>query len=248
MRPSFIQTKRLRAFLLHLVTSIIVAGSFSLVTMLCWYPQPLLTLQGGMSIIAILLAVDTILGPAMTLLIFAPHKSRRELTLDIALISIIQGSAFAYGANVIYQERPQYLVFAGTQFFVVKFGESTGIENTAVASAQRYGTLGPKIVYAAIPKEHVTSGAALIAGIQGDPTFALDAANYRPLEAHVNDIAKEALDPSEITPLLTGDAKTTTNHLEDFLYFPIKGRSKTAIAIVSRASGHLEHIHLPADN
>lgn len=245
MSHSFTRSFRLKTSFLHLLASIIIAGSFSVVASLFWYPRPLLTIQGGESVFITLIFINTIFGPALTFLVSSPNKSHIELSLDIALIAAFQTIAFIYGAGVIYQERPQYLVFAGTQFFVVKHGEANGNANNSIDSAQRYRALGPKVVYAVIPREHAFSGAALIAGVQGDPTFALDATSYQPIKANVREMEKNALDSDAIREDLVSYAAKSNTPAENFLYFPVKGRSKTAIAIVNRSSGELEDIYHP---
>lgn len=241
----------MKAFLIHLLISIGVAGTFCLVTVFGWYPAPLLGLQGGITVVGILIAMDAILGPTLTLIVFNPRKTLRERTFDIGFIALLQATAFAYGASVIYLERPQYLVFAETQFFVIKHGEAIGTENPSVETAQRYGRFGPKIVFATIPKEHIASGAALVAGFQGDPTFALDATTYQPLSPNLAKLAREALDPAEIAPLLNTPSPKEQNNSPKpsmkMLYFPLKGRARTALAIVDGASGKFEDIRKPEE-
>lgn len=235
---------RWQAFRVHLAASFMIGGLFALATYFLWYPQPLLVLQGGLLVMGVLLGVDVILGPLMTLMIFSPRKPHRELRFDLAVIVSVQLAAFLYGSWIIYSERPQYLVFAHSQFFVVSGPESSGVPEDAVLDrAPRYGAFGPRVVYAAIPIEHTTSGSALLASIMGDPTFALDATTYQPLASNLDHVQPEALDGKEVL-LELGDAPVRLAQAKDIpakelSFFQIKGKASSGVAILRQQTGEL---------
>lgn len=235
---------RWQAFGIHLATSFAIGGLFALATYFLWYPQPLLALQGGLLVMGVLLGVDVVLGPLMTLLVFSPRKPRKELRFDLAVIVSVQLAAFAYGGWVVYSERPQYLVFAHSQFFVVRGPESNGQPDAAVLDkSPRYGAFGPRVVYATIPAEHVASGSALMSAIFGDPTFALDATAYRPYPHNLGNLQSEALDTKEILPEL-GEAPARLAQskgiaLSELSFFQVKGRTSSGVAVLRQQTGEL---------
>ena len=57
-----------------------------------------------------LIGVDLVLGPLLTLIVFKPGK--RLLIVDVAFIVTLQICALVYGLTVLYNERPYYVVFA----------------------------------------------------------------------------------------------------------------------------------------
>jgi hypothetical protein len=63
-----------------------------------WYPQPYFAIDGGWQGIRLVAAVDLVLGPFITFLIFDLTKSRREIIFDLATIALIQFAALFYGA------------------------------------------------------------------------------------------------------------------------------------------------------
>ena len=221
-----------------------IGGLFALATYFLWYPQPLLALQGGLLVMGVLLGVDVVLGPLMTLLVFSPHKPRRELRFDLAVIVTVQLAAFMYGSWVVYSERPQYLVFAQSQFFVVRGSESNGLpDKTELDRSPRYGVVGPRVVHATIPAEYVFNGSALLAAIMGDPTFALDATAYRPFPHNLGNVQSEALDAKEIllelgdAPARLAQAKGIT--VSGLSFFQIKGRISSGVAVLHQQTGEL---------
>jgi len=71
------------------------------------YPPPLLDLQGGAKILALLVLVDVVLGPMMTLIVYKPGK--RTLLLDMTVIVVLQLAALVYGAHNIYTKSTLFL-------------------------------------------------------------------------------------------------------------------------------------------
>lgn len=109
---------RLKAFLIHLLGSALVTSTVLVLVLLVWYPGPYLWVRDTPKIVAMLVAVDVILGPLMTLIVFNHTKSRRELRLDIALIVVVQLAALSYGVHSTYIGRPLYTAFYFDQFMV----------------------------------------------------------------------------------------------------------------------------------
>jgi hypothetical protein len=103
---------RLTAFGLHLLASAtaltLVLGSLYL----GWYRWPAWYLSGVIQVVTVMVSVDLVLGPTITLLIASPKKPRRELVRDISLIATVQLCALAYGSLQLWNGRPLYYAFS----------------------------------------------------------------------------------------------------------------------------------------
>ena len=66
-----------------------------------------------------MVGVDVVCGPLLTLVLFNPAKSRRELRLDLSLVAVIQLAALAYGLYSISLARPVIQAFETDRFAVV---------------------------------------------------------------------------------------------------------------------------------
>ena len=108
---------KLKAAGLHLLVSAIVIGSFLLIVYFIWYPYPFYITEGLSHITIILLGVDLVLGPLMTLILY--RKGKKYWLFDLSIVLILQLSAFAYGAVTIAEGRPVYIVFATDVFKTV---------------------------------------------------------------------------------------------------------------------------------
>lgn len=110
-----------RAFLLHLSLSATIVGAVCGLIFFIWYPQSYFEISGAWSVLQVLIGVDLIVGPLLTLILYKPGKPK--LLFDMSIIAVIQLTALIYGATVIYQERPFYVIFAIDRFEVIARSE-----------------------------------------------------------------------------------------------------------------------------
>lgn len=126
IRPSFIQ-QRLRAagkvFAIHLCLSALIALITAAVVLGFWFPFPHRHLADGQRLFWVMVGVDVVCGPLLTLVLFNPAKSRRELRLDLSLVAVIQLAALAYGLYSISLARPVIQAFETDRFAVVSAAE-----------------------------------------------------------------------------------------------------------------------------
>lgn len=110
---------RWKACAIHLGISALIGTVVIATMLLAWYPGPFFTAMGGNDLVIILLAVDIVLGPLITLVIFNSGKRPALLRLDFAIIGTLQAAALAYGVSVIAEVRPVYMVFTVDRFDLV---------------------------------------------------------------------------------------------------------------------------------
>ena len=114
---------KLAAFSVHIVFSATIIGIFMAFVTQIWFPGLLFKLEDVWEGLRILVPVDAILGPILTLILFVPGK--KGLVGDLVIIALIQIAALIYGAYTIYDQRPEAIVFAGDQWI----GQVFSIEN-----------------------------------------------------------------------------------------------------------------------
>jgi hypothetical protein len=103
---------RLKAFGFHLLgsacaLSLILGGLY-----FGWYRWPGWYLTGVLRVLLIVGTVDLALGPFLTFIVANPHKPRRALARDIAVIAAVQVIALSYGAMTLWHGRPLYYTFS----------------------------------------------------------------------------------------------------------------------------------------
>jgi hypothetical protein len=107
------------AALWHFSVSVFVAALAGALVFGVWYPYPYQDLAGGRELFWLVIGVDVLTGPLLTLVIFAPHKPRNELMRDLALVVTIQICALGYGVWSVWQARPLFLVAEIDRFKVI---------------------------------------------------------------------------------------------------------------------------------
>jgi hypothetical protein len=143
---------RWQAAPIHLGISAAIATVVFSSMLLLWYPRPYFYAAGGRTLLLLLIGVDVIIGPLLTLIVFDPRKKR--LVVDLAVIATLQLGALAYGAWVMFNARPVYVAFAGDRFELV---EASAIDPDDQALAKsRFRSLpmtGPQIVGTRLPAD-----------------------------------------------------------------------------------------------
>jgi hypothetical protein len=109
---------RIRASAIHLGLSVLVAVFAGLLVFGVWYPYPYREISGGRELFLILVAVDVVLGPLITLAIFNRAKPWPELRRDLAIVVLLQLGALGYGMWTVFAARPVHLVFEIYRFNV----------------------------------------------------------------------------------------------------------------------------------
>ena len=84
-----------------------------------WYPYPYREISGGRELFLLVVTVDVILGPLITLAVFNLRKPLAELRRDLALVVLIQLAALGYGLWTVFVARPVHMVFEYDSFRVV---------------------------------------------------------------------------------------------------------------------------------
>ncbi len=142
---------RLRASAIHFGLSLVVFLILLGVIVCIWYPGALFWIDGGMTGVQILIAVDLVLGPLLTLIIYNPTKTRRHIMIDFMFIAAIQISALVWGVNTIYEQKPQAIVFDGAAFQIMD-NDYLQRQESDVVSLNESGATLPLVLYSRKPE------------------------------------------------------------------------------------------------
>jgi hypothetical protein len=159
---------RFRMAAAHFGASAVVAAVAALLIFKVWYPSPFANIAGGLSLFALLVGVDVVLGPALTAVAASPGKPRRVFLRDLAVIVSLQLAAFGYGAYTVALARPVALVFEVDLMRLVSAAEIQPGEVSAVpAPSPQLSWSGPRLMAAALPAEGDEMLRAIDLGLAG---------------------------------------------------------------------------------
>lgn len=107
----------------HFSISLFFAAGVALIIFLIWFPWPIYEMTSGRGLFWLIVSVDVVCGPILTFVVWSDKKSKRELILDVGLISLVQLMALGYGLYVIASARPVHIVFETDRLRVVTASE-----------------------------------------------------------------------------------------------------------------------------
>lgn len=145
---------RLKAGLLHLALSALIAASIFALVRAVWFPHVLFEGAGGRRLFFVVTGVDVTLGPLLTTLVFDRRK-KMLLKMDLAVIAALQLAALAYGISVLAEARPAFIAFVKDRFELVR-ADDVAKDDYAQARDARYRRApitGPRIVGVRLPAD-----------------------------------------------------------------------------------------------
>lgn len=220
---------RLLCFGSHLLVSLLIALlSVGLVFGL-WYPAPLDKALGVGNIFLLLLCIDVIVGPLLTLVV--AKQGKKTLKMDLLTIGLVQFAALTYGLHVVAQGRPVWIIYDAGRFELVQAYEAVAApKDSAAAGAFSLGLTGPVwgAVKASLP-ETVAKGDAYY---RAEFLQSYDTAIAREVGAHAGPfgVLKVFNDPAKVDAIL---AKYPTADA----YVAMAAKEKSLCVLVNKAKG-----------
>jgi hypothetical protein len=167
----------------HFAGSLVVACLVAAVVFGVWFPYPYRQLAGGTELFFLIMGVDIVCGPLLTLVLFNPAKPKRELLMDLSLVVVLQLAALAYGIWTVHQARPLYFVHEVDRFKVIALADVDAAELAKLPQAlQPQLFKGPQTVGLrdASPEERKT---VMFESVQGGRDYGERPSFYVPYDA-----------------------------------------------------------------
>lgn len=206
-----------------------------------YFPQPYFQAAGAGQLVLILLGVDVILGPLLTLVVFKSGK--KTLKFDLATIAVLQFAALSYGLHVMWVARPVFIVAAIDR---VELVYANALDDSDLAKAvgrfAKRSLSGPVFVGVTLPtdtKEVLELRDSALAGkdIQLFPRY------YRSWDISVTqDLLKRAIPPSRLPEKAQGALKLyQANHAgQELAAIPLRGRvGEYTLVLDAKTGKHL---------
>jgi hypothetical protein len=162
---------RLKLFSLHLLSSVTVLTLILGSLYLGWYRWPGWYLTDVARVILIMVCVDVVLGPTLTLIVANQKKSRRVLARDIGIIVLVQLCALTYGTAQLWDGRPLYYAYSEG---VLELVQAYDIDaNEAKLGREQNPTLAPhwyslpRWIWAPLPQDAETAQKIVASAVSG---------------------------------------------------------------------------------
>ena len=199
--------------------------------------------DGGWQGVRILIGVDLVLGPLLTLAVYNPGKGMDRLRRDLTVIAVIQVSALSAGMWIVADQRTRLVTFADTRF--VSMTEAQ-IEESGV-SREVLATLGgqrPPMAYVRLPEDEAERNRLVFSAMGGEPLFK-QGALYEPLTlenrmrivAQGYDLARVAKVSPELAPVIEDFLARIDRAAEEISALPLYCRYEVLSLVLDRKTG-----------
>ncbi len=235
---------RWKAFGIHLGISAVIGLAVVLLIALVWYPPPLLHATGSDRFLLVLIGVDVVIGPFLTLLVFKPGKP--SLRFDLSVIALLQLTALGYGLWIAASSRPVFLVEATDRIVLVRANQipAESLEASKGSAYQKLSWTGPVLVASRLPEAIADRNRILLEVAEGGADVELRPQYYLPYD----DEAQALLNRGRRLPPLftraphvmaeaTKIAKASGEPVDDLLFVPLVTGHQDVAVVLSGKTG-----------
>jgi hypothetical protein len=238
---------RWQAAPIHLLISAVIATLVVSSMLLLWYPQPFFTAAGGATLLILMIGVDVIIGPLLTLIVYDPRK--KSLMWDLAIIATLQVAALMYGVYVMFDARPVYAVFAADRFELVSANEIAPADLDKAAYEYRsLPVTGPKIVGAKFPENANDVANLGVAALMGG-SIGLFPQHYTSYDKIVRDVVAKAKPLADLKKrnaeyAAKVDEYVAASHKPEasFSYLPLQSRRTNMTMVLDASTGQVQGV------
>lgn len=233
----------MHAACIHLGVSLSIAALAAAVVFGLWYPYPYREISGGRSLFLLVVFVDVVMGPLITLVIFNRNKPRRELMTDFLVVGLLQLAALSYGIWTVFVARPVHLVFEYNRMAVVHaIDVDPALLSKAPRELQKLPMTGPTAIALRPFKNSAEQIDATIAAMGGAPLPARSDL-WQPYRDSVVDILKEAKPAAELetrfpsqVSVIHRAVESTGKTVPQLRYLPLLGRNNAWTVLLDAAT------------
>ena len=244
-----------RFALKHLAVSVFIAALCAALVFGLWYPHPYSQLAGGRELFLIVVAVDVVVGPLLSLVVYNPAKPRRELVRDIGVIVLLQLGALSYGLHSVAQARPVWLAFEGDRFRVVALPDiDVDSLSQAPPALARPGWTGPRPLGVRLlaPTDPQFAQSVLLSAQGLHPAFRPQ--RWVEFDSQRADVIREARPLAQLKRLRPAQSGLIEAAVRDsglaeseLGYLPLAARDRTDWAVVVSLRDGEPRLYLPVD-
>lgn len=235
---------RWKAAAIHLSISALIGLVAATLIFGVWFPPPYSHAAGADRLILLLLGVDIVLGPLLTLIVY--RYGKWGMRFDLWVIGTLQACAFLYGMSVVLGSRPVFVVGAIDRFVLVsaKALDPEDLAEGREPAFRRLSWTGPVVVNALRPDDRSERSDLLFSGLEGKDLelfpkyYARYPENAAPLLERAQPL--EALEAKagareRVEAWLARHARERA----DVVWMPLVGRDADAAILLDRADGRV---------
>lgn len=226
---------RIKVFAIHISLSGFIALLCIFLVFFFWHPAPLHNAVGVTQVFLILLVVDVVLGPLLTLLVYKVGK--KTLVMDLTVIVLLQLAALSYGLWTVAEGRPAWLVFAVDRFELVRILDIDERKLGQADLAYRQPSLfGPKWVAALNPISSDERNDIMLEALFAGVDIAQRPNLYQPLDSQKITIKQHLLELSALSANNSAENIKTilAKHPKADAWLPLRANNQDMVVLMQK--------------
>lgn len=214
----------------HLLISLVVFCFLAYLVVFVWYPEFFYSIDGGWEGMRIIIAVDLVLGPTLTLVVFKAGKP--GLKFDLTLIGLLQSTCLLAGLYIVYLERPIFFVYY-EKYFYSSSADTFKRYEMPVPDPYQFADKLPARVISILPPGPIEAADTLLDLYRGGTPTWTDANTYEQLDLHLQSIIEYGIAEAKIRARdgagnLDKWLSKQGGSFSDYAFFPIHSRYRDA--------------------
>jgi hypothetical protein len=203
-----------------------------------WYPDFFYRIDGGWEGMRIIIGVDLVLGPLLTLIVFRSGKP--GLKTDLSLIGTFQVICLLAGVYIVYSERPLYFIYYEKHFYSVR-DETFADYSLLPPDVAQFDAGIPAQLYVKLPDNPIEEASLREILYAENVPLWLHTPLFEPLAPHMSEVIVEGIDYAALLERDSNDAipewlRTHGGELQDYAFYPIHSRYLDAFLAINKAS------------
>jgi hypothetical protein len=228
---------RFQAAFFHLLISLAILVGLAYLVLFVWFPDFFYAIDGGWEGMRIIIAVDIIAGPLLTLIVYKSGKP--GLKFDLTVVGLFQTICLIAGTLVVYAERPLFFIYYDKHFYSASADTYARYQQT-VPDPLKHADQAPAMVYSTVPGDPIEEANFRRALYQsGLPVWVYDK-SYEPLEAHLDQVLEESYPVDKLRSRDESGAldKWLQKHggtAEEYAFYPVHSRYRNPFIAIRRS-------------
>jgi hypothetical protein len=232
--------EKLKAFIVHLLISIVIVCLTLGLIIYFWYPLNYLHVSQFVQISILVIGIDLVMGPLLTFVIY--NTKKESLKTDLAIIALLQFSALGFGGYTLFQNHPLYVTFTIDRYTIVTAQDA----DPQYAKFDEYKISkisSPKLAFAASPKNIKDKNKLILGIMSGEKDLDQRTDLYKPYLKNLATINSHSIDSNRLFLDRNNNKKISdffhnyNNKLNDLSFLPINGKTKHMVLVINKKTG-----------
>jgi len=237
--------KRTKYSFVYFLLSLLLAAAIATLIQVQWYPPPLLEATGILPAFLVIIAVQVLLWPLLSLVVYKENK--KSLRFDLISIVIVQLGFWMFSLYGLAQGRPAWVAYTLERFELVKANEIVIADLGSVNSDFKSPTwTGPQFVGTTLSEDAEVRSKHLLEEVLGGISIAQRPEQYVGIDIMKDRMLKEQQSLAELSKYneISKVDKVIASYPDTHGYIPLRAQKVDMVILLDNSGTPLQIVDL----